>query len=100
MTRSLNCSRFVHVDMSRFNAYHTVVPSGDKVYHRGIGLCAAYKKYNVATAVFKTAGLENKLFGALRILVAPVTGSLFHICLNETGKHFGMTTPHIITVEM
>ncbi len=49
------------------------------VYHRRIGLCAAYEKMNLA--VIETACVENERLGSFRIFVTTVSDGPFRVGL-------------------
>ena len=87
----------MHVDMSCFHRYHTLILIEQRVYDRGISLRAASEKEDVGTVVL--AGFHYLLFCPYTAFVIAVWVGDNLICVHKMLEHIRVGTIAVVIVE-
>lgn len=95
----LDCARLMDIDVTSVGTDDSLPLSEEAVEDDSVGLCAARQEGN-RSLVTEAASLKNQSAGTVGVRVVSVAGMLLKVCLGETTHNLGVTSPHIVTVEM
>ena len=94
----LNCSGFVHIDVSGVGAYHALIGPQQRCYHCGVGLCSTHKKMYVG--IFHANCLSNGFASQIAVGVFAVTNGLLHVGGYEALQNVGVCALVIIALKL
>ena len=98
VARSLDGTRFVHVDVGRLGRQHAFVTGQQGVDDGSVGLRAAHQELHGCLRL--SASLAYQVLGTGRIVVATISGRLLQIGFQQAAHHFGMCALHIVGIKM
>ena len=98
VTRGLDGTRFVHIDVGRLSTQHAFVAGQQGINDGSIGLRTAHQELDGSLRL--AASLANQVLGTGRIVITTISGCLLQIGFHQAAHHFGVRAFHIVGIKM